>query len=516
MNHKIQRQFFVSIVVITGILFAILISLTPPGADDLLFFLPAKGHVPGFDLWDAMVEDFPRIWQTQSGRLGNFIAMPFLYLMPKWIFGSITGIFVTVLILLSCRLTVSRYGSIVSWLLYATIVFALPWYDYLPLVTYAVNYVWAATAVTATALCFLNIDRYNKSATILSCILGFAAGWIHEGFGAPLCAGLVLAIVLNLRRITLRQILLFLCTVFGTCVTFLSPVFWSRSMRESNFLLKFTYKEAVMQIGPAMLFLTALLLIIIVVVSKRGGIKKMIKSVPEMIFVGATAASVVIFLKYYTGPRTGTPSILYSALGCAYFLSSHFRHINLKSGIVALIGIVVGLFGIIHLVYADVAQSRLSKEYEEVTILYQQSEDGTFYYDLTYPKVDLSLFKTSVRQFHEKVPKEFMRMYFSPEHDMVILPTAMQGFSPEKAVKSELTPSALIFKGWIVLPDSIGLDSFSRIHILTEDGKYISSRFRKDRFKDEIGRNFILVTPHVKVLDPSIKLRDVAINDHSR
>ena len=52
-------------------------------------------------------------------------------------------------------------------------------------------------------------------------------------------------------------------------MTAFSPVFWQRSEREFNFLLKFTYKELAMQVGPALLFVTAMISLLIWAASRR-------------------------------------------------------------------------------------------------------------------------------------------------------------------------------------------------------------------------------------------------------
>ncbi len=515
-NTYYQSRFYTIVAVITGILFTILIAITPPGADDLLFMIPAKGHEPGLGLWSTMTAQFSWIWATQSGRLGNFLSMPFLYLMPKWIFGVISGGLTTLLILLSCRLAHARRGSIVSWLIYATIVIAFPWYDYLTLVTYAINYLWAATAASGAIICFLHIRAIRGIRLVGVFILMFVAGWIHEGFGAPLTAGLTLLLIIHFKEIDRKQIAGWICTGVGTFMTVLSPMFWQRSDRDANFLLKFTYKELCMQIGPALLFVVMMIILIIWLVSRKKIKKKILMEAPFLIFFGAALASTIVFLKFYTGPRTGAPVILYSMLACGYILASTYRRRMISKSLQWTIGIIIGTFSIFHLAYADISQTYRTKEYLEATKLYEESADGIFYYDLTYPEADASLFKTSVRQFHEKVPKEFMRMYFKPDCKMVILPTAMKDFTPSAATKSEISAGAMLYNGWIVLSDTVATDSFQRIHILTEDGKYLSTRFRIDKFNCEGVGEFQLVTPHIKVLNPNIRVHDVAIYDHSR
>lgn len=299
-------------------------------------------------------------------------------------------------------------------------------------------------------------------------------------------------------------------------MTILSPVFWQRSERATNYLLKFTYKEAFMQLGPAFIFIIAFIILLLWVIARSQRRQKILKSPTLVLLLIATLGSTAVFLKYYTGPRTGAPVMLFSALGCGYILSFASSAKQCSGLFQWIIGIIISGFSIIHLIYADIKQKECSKEYEEVTRLYQASTDGTFYYDLTYPQADLTLFKTSIRQFHEKVPKEFMRIYFSPENKMVILPTSMKGFTPDRSVKSKLTPGAMIYNGWIVVPEDFDVDSFQRIRVITENGDNIPSRFRKDRFFCPGFGYYLLITPHIKVLDQTIQIKDALLNDHSR
>lgn len=515
-TNKNQKNFYLVTTIITGVLFAILISLTPAGADDLLFMIPMKGHTASLGLWEMMIKRIPWIWETQSGRLGNFLSLPFLYLAPKWIFGIISGFMVFILITISSRISDARLGSIVSWLIYATIVLAFPWYDYLTLVTYSINYLWAAAAAACALYCYININNYERLRFGLACVLMFIAGWMHEGFGAPLSAAITICLLLHHKQCTRKQITAWISICAGTCMTILSPVFWQRSERATSYLLKFTYKEALLQLGPALVFIIAFIILLLWVLSRSQRRQEMFKSNHLELLIIAAAASAAVFIKYYTGPRTGAPVMLYSALGCGYILSTalcgRLTHVILQW----IVGIIIGGFSMIHLIFADIKQSECRKEYTKVTTLYQDSANGTFYYDLTYPKADLTLFKTSVRQFHERVPKEFMRMYFSPNNNMVILPTSMKGFSPEYAKKSQKTPGAMIYNGWIVVPESFDIDSFQRIGVITENGEHVPSRFRTDRFFCTGYGFFILITPHIKVLDQTVEIEDVVINDHSR
>ncbi len=515
-SERILRGAYITVSILAGVLFAILFSLTPASTDDLLFMLPSKGMDRGFGLWKEMVEFFPYILSSQSGRLGNILAMPFLYLFPRWVFGVLSGGVIVLLLIFSCRLTGVRPGSVVSWLIVATVVFAYPWYDYLFLVTYGINYLWAGTLCVIAMWGFMNIRQFGPLGFIGTLILLFVAGWMHEGFGAPLTGGLVLWLLLNWKKRDGREVLGVLAAGIGTCMTAMFPAFWVRAEEETDFIFKFTFKEALMQLGPALLFAVVFLISLLWVVSQRRYRKLLsIRSALPAI-TGFVLVSTAVFLKYYNGPRTGAPLLLFSALGCAmtFSLSGGRRS---RPIVAAVSGLLVSVAMLVNLSYACALQKKLQKEYDDIVRLFESSPDGTFYYDVSYPVADPSLFKTSVRVFHEKTPKLFWKVYYGgSEKDLVILPSAMRGFSPEKSSPSAHTPGAMIYNGWIVLPDTTGVDSFKRIHVLSEGGTDIATRFRRDYFKAADGKEYILITPHVKVLDPSLTIEDVILYDHSR
>lgn len=169
--------------------------------------------------------------------------------------------------------------------------------------------------------------------------------------------------------------------------------------------------------------------------------------------------------------------------------------------------VAIGGGSLIHLVYADIAQYRLNKETEEVIRLLEESSDGQFYYDISYPVADAALFKTNNRQFHEKIPKSFLELYYGKRP--IILPTALKGFSRQKATPSKYTSGAMIYNGWIVTEDTVDMESVKIIDIYVDGNQEVSSRFRQDRFRADDGDYYILITPHLKVLNPALKVEDL-------
>ena len=520
MNHPnstpISSKLYLIATIGIAILFAILIGITPAAVDDMFFLKPVSGSENLPQLWPLMCDRIPELWESQSGRLGNFVATFFLFLFPRWVFGILSGGVIAWLLYISCRLSGSRPGAAVSWLIMAVVVFVFPWYDYLTQITYCSNYVWAATASLSAIFLFLRFPALPPSKVFASCLLLFIAGWFHEGFGAPLACGLGLYILWYIRNISLRQIAGLLCEISGTAITFLSPTFRQRGEQEGDFIFKFTYQEAIMQLGPALLMWGLFILLILIIVCSRRRRRSLIRRPAFIIILGFCMAASMVFLKFYNGPRTGAPLLLFSAIGLAICFNSLWPETQSRSGSILryLLAVIIGGGAWLNLAYADIAQFRLNREIKEVMSRFKASKDGVFYYNLSYPAADLSLFKTSVRQFHERVPKNFMEMVYGKRP--VILPEAMHGFNPSTAPRSSRSPEAMIYNGWIIVDGETDVYTFNRIHVLTTDGRNLPTRFRYDFFPGPDSRQYIIITPHVKVLDPSLPIADVILSDHSR
>lgn len=346
----------------------------------------------------------------------------------------------------------------------------------------------------------------------------FLAGWMHEGFGAPFTAAIGLCLICNLRTIKWKEYSSFLIAAAGTGVTFLSPTFWSRSVSGANKITQFPFTEAVLQLGPALLLFLVFLISIVILLNKNKHHNTYLNVRKRNLIIltsGFCIASAVVFLKYYCGPRTGAPLLLLSAIGCAATFTTLYK--NKHNHVLQWLFCIIVSFGVLtNLIFAIIKQHQLKREYDDIVNLFEASENGTFFYDLSYPVADATLFKTSVRQFHEKVPIRFWEIYYGPEKKMVILPSAMKGFSPSKSRKSRYTPEALIYNGWIVLPDDFDIDSHKQIKILLEDGTVKATRFRHDDFTGQDGNKYTLISPHKKILNPDIIIKDVIIAEPTK
>lgn len=489
-----------------SILFGILCVLTPPGADDLLFL---DGTIPStdfFEMWDKLVGACKLRWTTETGRLGVFMSLGFLYLLPKWAFGILLSFSIYTLIRYSCKMANLAPGSILSWLMLCAIVFGAPWYDFMFLVSYSMNYVVGGAITVAAAYFFLHIEKYNGLALIGIFLLMFGAGWIHEGYSAPF--GIAATIwIIRLRRFSWKTIVAWLFLGVGAGIIALSPTLWQRAGGES-LILKFPITEAVMQLGPSLFFVLIFVIISVVAFHHKRIRKRTIQKDQWLFFAIYIAASMIVLTCFYCGPRTGFPTIIFSIIGSAYLLSL-FIDTPDRIGLTICTGIIIILLVIAHLIYACMAEYKLRKEYYEIVDKYKTSETGTFYYDLTYLRFDWSLYKTSVRDFHSREPMFMWENYYDPAKHLVVLPTAMKGFSESAAQKSSYSSKVMIYNGWIVVGSDAQLPNKPKILLQTKDGRRISTRYRVDDFSDESGKSYKLIVPHAKILDRTIHVSDV-------
>lgn len=490
-----------------SLLFALIYALTPPGADDLLFMKGTKG-VESLAGRIGMLPDLMAYrWASETGRFGTMFSLVSLNVMPRWLFGLLSGGVLFLLFRYCVKAARVEAGSLLSWLLFAVIVFALPWYDYLFLETYSLNYVWGGCFAVMTVWFFYNARTYGGLKLAGACAVAFLAGWTHEAYGAPLLFGATLYAVLRRREISRQELCVGAALGLGMLVIFLSPTFWTRAGGEP-LILKFPLKEAVIQLGPSLLLFLVFVVSLVCGVAVKSWRRRLREAGPELaLFGGFVAASLGVTLLFYCGPRSAMPLLLFSAVGAAFVFGRAPR--NASGGVALTAGLVFSAVAVVHLCYAAVMQRKCLREYEEIVRLYAASADGTFYYDLTYPRLDGSLFKTSVRQFHESSPLFMWRVYYDTEKYPTILPTGLRGFRPAAATRA-LSPGAMMYDGWIVLDDEgrERLADVVRLKVVTADGRELVSRYRAVPFKADDGREYVLIVPHVKTLDEDLAIEN--------
>lgn len=505
------KKIFIAATAIAAVLLTAIYMNSPMEADDYWFLEGTHGMKNGVDKFLVACNTMTERWHTDTGRLGNLINPLFLALLPKWVFDVISGLMFFVTVIFSCRMASVRLGSVGSYLLLAGIVFCFPWYDYLFCVTFGINYVWAM-ALILMASYYLLQPTGRGWPTVIVCVLCFCAGWFHEGFGAPLSCAAVVVAVLRYRRHCLDKSfmakVISLCA--GTLMICVSPSFWNRAESQISNIVKFPFKELVMQIGPSVLIFAMFVIALIIALSVanyRHRLHHTDRGYERTIFFTVfVTAAMVVMLKYYNGPRTAAAVIMFGMVGTVWLLNrcvKSFRHLWIGNALKVLLSLAV----FANLGYAANAQRKILAEYDEVVTQFQASRDGTIYLDITYPTADLSMFKTTVRQFHERIPKKMISHYMDPDKNMVILPKMLKGVG-ESDLKPASRPGFYVSRGYIMCEPSAAPESY-QITVRDAGGNDIATRYRLDPFRLDSGKELVFVMPHIQTLDPEIKIMDV-------
>lgn len=376
----------------------------------------------------------------------------------------------------------------------------LPWYDYLLIVTYGINYLWAGTLAVWAAYCLLNADKYHSAAAGSVC---FIAGWMHEGFGVPLSTAAIILLLTEHKNRGYSK--LTILTIAGTCCTALTPAIWRRLFYMSTASGKeYPLSESLLHFGP----IVALLVILAALLLKHTITNRRIWKDKRTIFyvVYILAASSLAF-KFYCGPRITTSPVIFTFAGIMTLmpdLKLFSRRLFSKicaSSIVA--------FSILHLSYAIHLQYRLQHQFDEIVRLFKASETGQLYINPIPMRADISLYKTTVRQFHESVPRTMFSRYYgrTTSKVMTILPERLQGFTPDKGTPSDYIKGLYIYNNCLVACSGIITDGRIIIILDSEKNRH-ETRIRLQKFKAADGNNYELVTPHTAILNPSLRIID--------
>ncbi|MCM1489244.1 MAG: DUF6056 family protein [Muribaculum sp.] len=507
-------RFYTITQVIISILFAIIYILTPPGADDLLFLSGHETNISTAETLGEIANTIAYRWTTETGRLGTFISIVFLLLDAHVLFGVLSGLAIYLLLTLAAKLAGARKGSVISWLLTVAIVFCLPWYDYLFLCSYGVNYIWSSMLAVMASYAFMHTGNTRGLKAVAVASVMFLSGWMHEAYGVPLCVAATGWLLLKKKSLTKAMVLNWISLGIGTLMTFLSKAFWNRT--EGKMLIEeFPLREFILQLGPSifllMLFATAI--IYGLSGSKRCTILR--GNVPEVVYFSLfIAISSIITFRYFCGARSAMPLSLMSIIGAAYIFNLCTSTCSKK--FTGIFGLISAIICVLHLTYTVSEQSQRKKEYYEIEAMYMQSEDGSFFYDVTFPKVDFSLLKTSVRQFHEKTPIWMWDKYHNRESGdkhLLILPTDISNFAGI-GNPSRTTKGVQIYNNWVIADPEIFETSehhAKTIKLVKPGGDIVTSRYRTEQFKAKDGKEYTLLIPHEKILDRGLNISDVIL-----
>lgn len=495
---------------------------TPLISDDLWFILGTRNLSPGVEKFAAGIDVLRERLITDTLRLANLISLPFLTLWPKWVFNLTASLVVGMNFAVWVKVASVRYGSLRGWIVIAMMLLCLPWYDYYFTVMFSLNYLFTMLAIGLTALCLLRVnDSWQTGKMVLAVILCFAAGWMHEGFSMPMTgAALILAIYKwrNSQPIKNYLILTFALGA-GASLILLSPMLWERAeegWRPGSYPLK----ELIMQWGPwIMMTLAAMTISLIAGLNRktRDFLLADPSSRQRWLLIGCNLIlSMCVVLKYYNAPRAASAVIISDIVIIAMGLKP-FTRLRIAPRVKSALSFIIFLALSLHLGFVIDRQREIERQHNDVIALYQASKSGTIYYDLIYPGLDPSLFKTTVRELHERIPLFQLGAYWGDDsRPLKILPPELIDLANENPRKANSSEEAYIFKGYILLAGDTAYDSDMKIEVRNQHGQWQPSRYRRDLFHDPQGREWTLILPHLQVLDKNIRISDVRLKNQKK
>lgn len=505
---------------ILAILFGFIYSYTPMMVDDFWFRSGNGGD--GFG-WGPFVRNIQfyseRLFYTDPFRFAEIISLPFLSLWPGWVFDIVAAFVVWGLMLSWPRVAGVREGSLSSWVAVALLALCLPWYDYFFSIVFATNYTFALLMTALSLLCLLKpVDWLRGWKVPAACMLFFFTGWIHEGFGVPLAGAALLLTILRWRNDRLDKGYLtavsFLC--LGALMPFLGPTMWRRA--EGSWApASYPMKEFVMQWGP---WVAMTLLALIVAVPALCSPRRRKKAVPDaearerwILMSGFASFSIPIIVLFYNAPRIATgliaADIALILMALPAYTGGRVGGISRKR-IATAAKVAIFLFLFLHLGYTAVKQKQIEREHDDVVRLFLSSEDGQVFYDLSYPVPDFTMFKTSVRELHERISLiDLAKFYSRPgeEKMLTILPACLRGMDASDLEPSRSRRGGYIYRGIILADPELEVGG-KQIRVRSADGEWLDTRFRLSRFRDVRGKEWQLIVPHIQTLNPGMEIID--------
>lgn len=520
MDNLEKCSYFVclSFYLLVAVLFGCLYQVSPSMLDDFWFKDGAKDLVNLNDklLWLVNIIQERRL--SDSWRFANLLGPFFLVLFPRFVFSLLTAGIVFVTLFISRKIITPISFSIRSWLLLAAYVFYLPWYDGILCIMFALNYVWA-TALTVTVIFLFfraELCEVRRRKIMIAGVFGicFLTGWIHEGFSLPLICGCIASMVYTIlcgERIGHVRIIMILMLMAGFGMVLSSPSFWHREGVAENKLLLMPFNELLMQLGPSLFAVIIYLVTLCLAILRRVplyGKWQLYRVVrfEDVFFLGSIASALFVELMYFGGARLGWATELFAILATLRLWGEWNFRLRLPWRMLWILIIIV--FIIFNLLSAIRLQLKLKREFYEIVALYEDSRDGTVYYDPIKPSIDWTLLKSSVLQFHQRIPCKMFSRYYNPDKSLNLLPRSISDFSVEIAKRSAYSDGVWIYNSHIIVRPTLLSDSQSIVTVVLKDKSLVDSRFRRNSFRGNDGNDYILIVPHVQVLNSEVEIKD--------
>lgn len=494
--------------------------LTPWQGDDLGYGFAFKDALEGNgsgigwrDGWDFVVMHYKKV----NGRVGDKLIVWVLTDLPKWLIALLSG--------LSC-MSIFCFGSLAAFgsirkhplracVLTGLLVCCLPWFVGMLMANMVLNYLWGTGLLAVALWLFLRPRKLNVWGGIALFLLSFlASGW-HEASGVPVCAGMLLFLILDRSGPRVVRYVIFAGVLAGLIFTLTAPGFWIRKEVFASGVPIAQQTFAVLRgmvggINLGLLVFTALPLLCFR--GWRAAEKDLELRFLLMACVSLAAAVSIFFCSYYT-LRTFWYADFVALVAVAMLygdlLSKTARWLRRVSGL-AFAG-----FVILHLLSACSRQILISRQYSEILKRFEASADGTVYYDYAGRGYGswLNLRKAQIYAFLPEYRLDYQLLQLFYRNDWTILSIVPEAL---RNVDMSLWPrdkSAAIINGYAVSNDTALERSRSQcicpVYIY-EDGKAGACRTIINPFRAADGTRLYYLEIDSRIADDK-NLKDVKL-----
>lgn len=351
--------------------------VTMPSEDD---FWDIKGSP--IVTWGDAVDSSINHWKIINGRLANImmlLSQPLPAGMTAVLHGLAAG--ATLLLMLLCAggrkvLSVPWLAAVLGLVMWKW----LPWSDTMVSSDYYFNYVWSGVAAMGYAFLFLTGIGDKQSIVRwagLACI-GFVAGWMHEGFGIPLCAA-SLAVVLSDRRSRRVRLWMFAFLAVGTVLSTFAPSTLARAGNAAGTYARGSYVLSVLKLLGRFYPLYLYGAVMLALWWHRGREAMMSQLRGGLFWLVAAGAGVAIaVVLQISGRALWLPCIALTILTMRA-LCDGFESMRRPGMAVAAVSLVLTLLFLVELVHW---QSRVSEGQREVLSQVRATQQPVAYVDL--------------------------------------------------------------------------------------------------------------------------------------
>lgn len=452
--------------IIIGAIYCIFSYLTPFQYDDYAFlggYLAYSDGDTAFD-WRHFGNMCLEIRNFDNGRLANILDLFVVLCVPTWLFAICTGAVTAGLFLYLTRF-VRELGSRMSafailTMIWAVSMVAFPWRNNILVPDYALNYLYS----TFLTLWFLSCANKCQKSEILNrrqlvgyCILALVAGAFHEGFSAPVMAGMA-AYALS-RRCQMRRSWWTVTVAYaiGTAFVCSAPGIWLRAGRELAAGHQASWISAMVMTLPLAVGAVIALASVAIIPSWRHRFHHLWQSQIYVVSAVAMAISMLLWLMLTPNPRNGWfAEVLAVIVLFPIILSwlsdkeSHCRWIRPASiGIFAATCVLMG--AVLKWQYFFYQQDR------EIHSLIESSTDGTVYYDVFPPETlpKYVLFQPIQATWIHSFQIVSINNCDRSGRLISVVPTALRDFRRSAAAAINETPGLYAYDNIILSTDSL-------------------------------------------------------------